>query len=148
MGKYSIAMSAVEWTSTSTPNGPVYNPVLAWRTSLFALAPTETFAGRYDTSLIRTCGGALNQVDTVPSDSSILTSIPTKNVSTPSTLVLVDIHYQFSPILPVTFIIGSIDFYTTFMFPNLIGQNTQPLDYDWANPADSALCIPNSGVDG
>jgi Flp pilus assembly protein TadG len=146
-GTYGIAMSAVEWTTTTTPNGPVYSPVLAWTTSLYALAPAETFSP-YDTALKRTCGAALNQVDTVPSDSSILTSIPTKDVTTPSTFVLVDIHYQFSPILPVTFIIGPIDFYTTFVFPNLIGQNTQPLNYDWANPSDPALCIANSGVDG
>jgi len=142
-GKYGIAMSAVEWTQTAG----VYTPELAWTTSLYALAPSETTA-QYDTSLKRTCGAALNQVDTVPSDSSILTTIPTKDVATPSTFVLVDIHYQFSPILPVTFIIGPIDFYTTFVFPNLIGQNTQPLNYDWANSNDTALCIANTGVDG
>jgi Flp pilus assembly protein TadG len=143
-GTYGIAMSAVEWTQNAQG---VYTPELAWTTNLYALAPSETFSP-YDTALKRVCGTTLNQVDTVPSDSSILTSIPTKNVTTPSTFLLVDIHYQFSPILPVTFITGPIDFYTTYVFPNLIGQNTQPLNYDWANPNDTALCIANSGVDG
>ncbi|MEJ0047720.1 MAG: hypothetical protein WDN04_17530 [Rhodospirillales bacterium] len=131
-------MSGVEWYATA--NGTVFTPTLAWTTSLYALAPGETTAA-IDTSFKRTCGSALNQVDTVPSDSSILTTIPTKVITTPSTFVLVDVHYQFKPVLPVTFIIGTIDFYTTFVFPNLIGQNRQKLDYDKPNPSDPAICV-------
>jgi TadE-like protein len=141
-GKYGIAMSGVEWYSTA--NGTVWNPVLAWTTSLYALAPAETTAA-IDSTFKRACGTTLNQLDTVPSDSSVLTSIPTKDVLTPSTFVVVDIHYQFKPVLPVTFIIGNIDFYASFTFPNLIGQNTQALGYDLLpngqpNPSDTAIC--------
>ncbi len=112
-GKWAIAMSGVEWT-TATPTVPS-TPYLAWTTNLYGLAPSETITGSsnsYDTTFKRTCGTTLNQVDAVPTDSTLLQSVPTAQVTTTSTFVLVDIEYIFKPVLPITFVTGPITFYT------------------------------------
>jgi Flp pilus assembly protein TadG len=126
-GAYGITMSSVQWSCSS--NCTVFTPYLAWTTSLYGLAPSET-TSNIDTAFFRTCGTALQQVAAVPSDSTVLTTVPTLNVSTNSNFVMVDIHFQYVPLLPFAFITGPIDFYTTFTFPNPIGANNQPIVFD------------------
>jgi hypothetical protein len=141
-GKYAIVMSGIQWYTTS--GGTVYNPYIRWTTTLYQLAPSET-TGQWDTSFLRACSLAaqplLPQVSTVPDNVTVLQSVPTLNITTASTFVVVDIHYHFVPILPgLDYITGPVDFYTSFALPNLIGQNNQPLQFDGNLASDGWNC--------
>jgi len=140
-GKYAIVMSGVQWYTI----GGVYNPYLAWTTTLYQQAPSETTA-QWDGTFLRACSTAtqpvLPQVTTVPDNVTVLQSVPTQNISTASTFLVVDIHYHFVPILPgLDYLTGPIDFYTSFAFPNLIGPNTQVLTFDGGNLNDGWNCM-------
>jgi Flp pilus assembly protein TadG len=146
-GKYAIAMSGVQWYYVAG----VAKPFLAWTTTLQGLAPSEVRTSQWDGTFLRTCSAPatpLVQVVTVPNDASVLTTVPTENIGKPATFVVIDMHYHFVPILPgLDFLTGSIDFYTSFSFPNLIGENNQPLIFD-GNAVDGWNCqgLPNTPV--
>lgn len=139
-GQYAIVMSGVQWyTVAGTPE-----PFLVWTTTLKGLAPSEV-TGQWDGSFFRSCSSPaaqVTQVATVPNDVSVLSTVPTLNISASSTFVVVDMHYHFVPILPgLNYLTGPIDFYASFALPNLIGQNDQPLKFD-NNAADGWNCLP------
>ena len=101
---------------------------------MFGLAPTET-KSNYDTTFKRVCNSTLTPVNTVPTDSTLLSTIPTAQVSAASTFVIVDVEYVFSPLLPgITFVTGPITFQTSYVWPNYIGANNQVLYLDGAPP--------------
>jgi Flp pilus assembly protein TadG len=139
-GKYAVAMSGVQWYLV----GGVPKPFLVWTTTLKGLASSEVTT-QWDGSFFRSCSSPaaqVTQVVTVPNDASILTTVPTENITASSTFVVVDMHYHFIPILPgLDFLTGPIDFYASFAFPNLIGENNQPLTFDGGNK-DTWNCLP------
>jgi Flp pilus assembly protein TadG len=139
-GKYAIALSGVQWYLVAG----VAKPFLVWTTTLKDLAPSEVTA-QWDGTFFRSCSSPaaqVTQVVTVPNDASILTTVPTENIAASSTFVVADMHYYFVPILPgLDYLTGPIDFYASFAFPNLIGQNDQPLKFD-GNINDGWNCLP------
>jgi Flp pilus assembly protein TadG len=139
-GQYAIAMSGIQWYLV----GGTAKPFLVWTTTLKDLAPSEV-TGQWDGTFFRSCSSPaaqVTQVATVPNDVSILTTVPTENITASSTFVVIDIHYHFVPILPgLDYLTGPIDFYASFAFPNLIGANDQPLKFD-NNANDGWNCLP------
>jgi hypothetical protein len=139
-GKYAIALSGIQWYIV----GGAAQPYLVWTTTLKGLAPAEV-TGQWDGTFFRSCSSPaaqVTQVATVPNDATVLTTVPTENITASSTFVVVDIHYHFVPILPgLDFVTGPIDFYTSFAFPNLIGANDQPLTFD-NGATDGWNCLP------
>jgi hypothetical protein len=140
-GKYAIVMSGVQWyTVNGTPQ-----PFIVWTTTLQQLASAEVWPKTWDATFFRKCTGAPEpQVVTVPNDVSVLQSVPTQNITDSSTFLVVDIHYQFQPVLPgLSYITGPVDFYTSFSWPSLIGSNNQPLTYNGGYPAAGNCVTPS-----
>jgi hypothetical protein len=145
VGHYGVTLSGVQWTTDPAPL-----PFLPWTVDLGDLAPTDVLTNYYDTSFKRDCGknpGGWVQQSTVPSDtaSNVLTSLPTQQMSSKgqySTFILVDVYYQFNPILSfVTFVTGPINFYSTAFVPTYVGSNQLALIYNGGYPA-AGNCTP------
>jgi Flp pilus assembly protein TadG len=126
-GNYSVTLSGVYYTPAGLANAA----------SIIWSVPLLVGNGRQQTAR-RTCG-TVQQVATMPQDSTNLKFVPTANVSIPTTLVVADVHYRFTPMF-FNFITGPIDFWETYPFPLPIGANNQSVCYDIANPDDGYLC--------
>lgn len=127
-GTYSVTLSGVAFDSANPPNASII-----WSVPL-------TKGNASLTQVKRNCG-VVQQVAQMPEDSTNLSYIPTLNISIPSTLIVADVHYQFTPLF-FNFITGPIDFWETYSFPALTGGPTQTVCFDYGNPADPYIC-PN-----
>lgn len=133
---YGVALSGVEFTQDGN-NTPYY----AWTVNLNTLNAAETYSSLYDTTFKRACGTTVTPTQTVPQDRTILTTIPTKNLTTtPPTVAVADVYFEYVPLF-TSFITGPIKFYASFSFPTLVGPSCQPLLYN-EGAGDPNVCTP------
>jgi Flp pilus assembly protein TadG len=136
-GIYSVTLSGINYSSAATPVASI-----VWSTAL-----TE---GNGNLQKITRSCGTVTQVAAMPEDASTMTVIPTLNISTQTTLVVADVHYQFTPLF-FNFITGPIDFWESYAFPTLVGQNAQAVCYGAVGDVaqcpgyTASLCLPASG---
>jgi len=126
-GPYSVTLSGVYFTPASGQN----TAKVIWS------VPLLTGTGNLQ-NVRRTCG-VVQQLTAMPQNSTNMQYVPTQSITYPTTVLVADVHYQFTPMF-FNFITGPIDFWETYAFPPPIGANSQSVCYDLANPNDANLC--------
>jgi Flp pilus assembly protein TadG len=110
-GTRSVTMTSVIFLpnpSTCTSNC-TYVPNVAWS------VPYNDANATGFTSVVRNCGTLLQ---TVPSNSTanVLTSLRTASVTNPDPILVVDVHYRYTPMF-LNFVTGPIDFWSSGYWP-------------------------------
>lgn len=148
---YSVTLSAAEFLASENATTPGTTAYLAWTapltaTGLSALdsANGASAPGSYLQSHPRYCTGnpatgsnQLAAVSQVPQDITTLQDAPVSNITTPGTLLIADVSYQYNPLF-FKFITGSITFWATAVATPVAGSTNQPVDYDKANAPTSS----------
>jgi hypothetical protein len=78
-------------------------------------------------NVTRPCG-VLNQTTPLGGQSGDLTSLRTANVVSPDPILVVDVHYQYTPLF-FTFLTGKLDFWASGYWPvRSVAPNTTPAE--------------------
>jgi hypothetical protein len=110
-GLRSVTMSSIIFlpTDPACTSNCVYTPNVAW-----SVAYTGGNGGGF-TQVLRACGKLAQTAPTnlVPGD---LTSLPTQNITNPDPILVVDVHYRYTPAF-FEFVTGPVDFWASGFWP-------------------------------
>ena len=115
VGKRSVTMSSVVFTPSivtcvQTANlNCLFTPHVAW-----SVAYTDANSAGF-TNVVRSCG-TLKQTAPTAGVASDLTSLRTANVNNPDPILVVDVHYQYTPLF-FKFVTGAVDFWASGYWP-------------------------------
>jgi len=110
-GTRSVTMSSVIFiqTDSSCTANCLYTPQVAW-----SVAYTGGNANGFS-NVLRACG-SLKQTTPTGLTAGDLTSLPTQNITNPDPIVVVDVHYRYTPLF-FEYLTGPVDFWASGFWP-------------------------------
>jgi hypothetical protein len=136
-GQRSVTMTSVIFlpSPSTCTSGCTYVPNVAW-----SVPYNDSNAAGF-TAVTRACG-TLSQTTPTSGQASDLTSLRTASVTNPDPILVVDVHYKYTPTF-LNFITGPIDFWSSGYWPvRSVAPNTPPAQryttFDLTNQTNGA----------